>query len=71
MKALNDLDAELDEFNKNGRLGVLKGIKEGLKDKLAKLNDVEKRLKELEVGIDETQKKLADRKSKIDPKDPN
>jgi peptidoglycan hydrolase CwlO-like protein len=71
LKALNDLDAELDEFNKNGRLGVLKGIKEGLKDKLAKLNDVEKRLKELEVGIDETQKKLADRKSKIDNKDPN
>lgn len=54
LKFLADLNAELDDFNKNGRLGVLQGVWDKLKQKLAQLDAIDKRLKELEAGIDET-----------------
>lgn len=56
LKSLADLNAELDDFNKNGRLGVLKGVQDKLKNKLAQLDAIDKRLKELEAGIVDTQK---------------
>ncbi len=69
LDGIQDLDAELEDFNKNARQGVLNGVKDDLNRKLKDLDDIEKRLKELETGITDTDDLIKDRKKQLDPED--
>jgi chromosome segregation ATPase len=69
LRELGNLDSELDDFNKNARQGVLNKMTDRLNERLRQHDDLEEKLRELEVGVQTADIRLADRKSKLDPND--